>query len=50
MFIIIFKMAIEIKNITKQFGKQKALDNISFKVNKGELLGFLGPNGAGNQH
>lgn len=29
------------------YGEQKALDNVSFKVKKGEVLGFLGPNGAG---
>lgn len=40
-------MSIEVKNVTKFFGKQKALDNVSFKVDKGEIFGFLGPNGAG---
>jgi ABC-2 type transport system ATP-binding protein len=40
-------MSIEVKNITKIYGKQKALDNISFKVETGEIVGFLGPNGAG---
>jgi ABC-2 type transport system ATP-binding protein len=40
-------MSIEIKNITKIYGNQKALDSVSFVVNKGELTGFLGPNGAG---
>jgi len=40
-------MAVEINNITKLFGKQKALDGVSFSVGKGELVGFLGPNGAG---
>lgn len=40
-------MSIEIKGITKLYGKQKALDNVSFLLNKGELTGFLGPNGAG---
>ncbi len=40
-------MAVTISNITKLFGKQKALDSVSFSVNEGELLGFLGPNGAG---
>ena len=38
---------IEIKNLTKRFGKILALDDISFDVKKGEVLGFLGPNGAG---
>ena len=40
-------MSIEIKQITKLFGKQKALDQVSFSIKKGELVGFLGPNGAG---
>ncbi|MDO5558874.1 MAG: ATP-binding cassette domain-containing protein [Oscillospiraceae bacterium] len=38
---------IEIKNLTKQYGKITAVDNISFTANKNEILGFLGPNGAG---
>lgn len=38
---------IEIKNITKKFGNFTAVDNISLKVNKGEVFAFLGPNGAG---
>lgn len=38
---------IEVKNITKRYGAQKALDDVSFSVNDGEILGFLGPNGAG---
>jgi ABC-2 type transport system ATP-binding protein len=40
-------MTVETSNITKLFGKQKALDNVSILVKKGELVGFLGPNGAG---
>ncbi len=40
-------MSIEVNNITKSYGIQKALDNISFAVKKGEIVGFLGPNGAG---
>ena len=40
-------MSIEIRQITKLFGKQKALDEVSFEIKKGELVGFLGPNGAG---
>ena len=31
-----------IKNITKIYGAQKALDNVNFKLQKGEILGFLG--------
>ena len=38
---------IEISNLTKRYGNNKAVDNISFTVSKGEILGFLGPNGAG---
>jgi ABC-2 type transport system ATP-binding protein len=40
-------MSIEVKNITKSYGAQKALDNVSFSVKNGEIVGFLGPNGAG---
>jgi ABC-2 type transport system ATP-binding protein len=40
-------MSIEVENISKIYGSQKALNNISFKVNKPEIVGFLGPNGAG---
>jgi ABC-2 type transport system ATP-binding protein len=38
---------IEVKNITKTFGKFTAVDDISFEVKKGEIFGLLGPNGAG---
>lgn len=38
---------IEVTNLTKQYGKKRAVDNISFSVDAGEILGFLGPNGAG---
>lgn len=38
---------IEVKNLTKVYGDRVAVDNISFRVNKGEVLGFLGQNGAG---
>ncbi len=38
---------IEVKNLTKKYGERTAVDNISFSVNKGEVLGFLGQNGAG---
>ncbi len=40
-------MNVETRQITKLFGKQKALDGVSFTLKKGELVGFLGPNGAG---
>lgn len=38
---------IEVKNVTRYFGRITAVDNISFLVEKGEILGFLGPNAAG---
>ncbi|MEN8120790.1 MAG: gliding motility-associated ABC transporter ATP-binding subunit GldA [Bacteroidota bacterium] len=40
-------MSIIVKNISKLYGKQKALDNVSFEIKSGEIVGFLGPNGAG---
>ncbi len=38
---------IEVKNLKKYFGKTKAIDDVSFSVEEGEVFGFLGPNGAG---
>ena len=40
-------MSIEVKNISKVYNTQLALDKVSFSVKKGEIVGFLGPNGAG---
>ena len=40
-------MSLEVININKSYGEFKALKNISFKLKKGEIVGFLGPNGAG---
>ncbi len=40
-------MDIKVENITKSYGRQKAVNRISFHVKTGEILGFLGPNGAG---
>jgi len=40
-------MSIRIQNLTKQYGKQKALDNIVFQTQSNRIIGFLGPNGAG---
>jgi len=40
-------MSIKVSGVTKEFGKQKALDRVSFEVLSGNVVGFLGPNGAG---
>ncbi len=40
-------LAIEVNNLTKQFGNFWAVKNISFKINKGKIIGLLGPNGCG---
>lgn len=40
-------MDIVVDSLTKKYGRQRAVDNISFTVKTGEVLGFLGPNGAG---
>lgn len=40
-------MSIQVNNLTKIYGTQRAVNNISFEAKKGEILGFLGPNGAG---
>lgn len=40
-------MSIEVSSLLKQYGEQKAVNLVSFKVGKGEIVGFLGPNGAG---
>ncbi|MBL4869684.1 MAG: ATP-binding cassette domain-containing protein [Robiginitomaculum sp.] len=38
---------LELDNISKTFAGKKAVNNVSFKIKKGEIVGFLGPNGAG---
>ena len=40
-------MSIEVSSVTKLYDSQKALNNVSFSVKKGSIVGFLGPNGAG---
>lgn len=40
-------MSIKVTNVSKLYGKQKALDQVSFEIEKGEIVGLLGPNGAG---
>lgn len=40
-------MSITVSGVSKYFGKQKALNNVSFDIPAGQVVGFLGPNGAG---
>ncbi len=40
-------MSLSVKNITKIYNEQKAIDQVSFELKAGEIVGFLGPNGAG---
>ena len=41
------KKVIEVKNLSKYYKELKAIDDLSFDVYKGEILGLLGPNGSG---
>ena len=38
---------VEVKSLSKQFGTKTVVDNLSFSVSRGDVLGFLGPNGSG---
>src|SRR5690606_20215989 len=38
---------LEVKDIVKQYAKHRALDHVSFNIDKGSIFGLLGPNGAG---
>jgi ABC-2 type transport system ATP-binding protein len=42
-----FEMSIIVREVSRYYGKQKALDNVSFETRAGEIVGFIGPNGAG---
>lgn len=41
------KNSIEVRNLTKEYKQLKAIDDLSFEVHEGEILGLLGPNGSG---
>ena len=41
------KVTIEIKNLNKKYNNIQAVKNINFKINKGSIVGLLGPNGCG---
>lgn len=41
------KIVVEVKNLTKRFGRFVAVDDVSFEIREGEIVGLLGPNGAG---
>ena len=38
---------IEVEGLTKYYGAVRGIENVSFKIAKGEIVGFLGPNGSG---
>ena len=38
---------IEIENLTKNYGKNRGINDVSFSIEEGDIFGFLGPNGAG---
>ena len=40
------KNILEIQNLTKYYGKIRGVENLSFKLEEGEIFGFIGPNGA----
>ena len=45
--IIMSNYVVDVKNLTKQYGRQLALDDVSFRIKKGSIVGLIGPNGAG---
>lgn len=38
---------LEVKDVSKQYGRKKAMDHVSFEVAAGHIVGLIGPNGAG---
>jgi ABC-2 type transport system ATP-binding protein len=44
------EFSVEVQNLTKRFDDFTAVDNVNFAVRKGEIFGFLGPNGAGQEY
>lgn len=44
---MIFLNIIDIRNLTKYYGKQRGIEDVTLSVNEGEIFGFIGPNGAG---
>ena len=44
------KNILEIQNLTKYYGKIKGVENLSLKLEEGEIFGFIGPNGARQIH
>lgn len=38
---------VEVRNLTKRYGANLAVDHVSFEIEEGSIVGFLGPNGAG---
>ncbi|MBP1924291.1 ABC-type multidrug transport system ATPase subunit [Sedimentibacter acidaminivorans] len=41
---------IEVKNLSKFYGKHRGIEDVSFSVEEGEIFGFIGPNGAGRAY
>lgn len=42
-----FKVVLDARNVVKEYGERKAVNQVSFQIHEGEIFGFLGPNGAG---